>query len=152
MQNATTATTQQSSNPMTYLVSMEVPLGTEVFLQKRCGPEFAIEIGIPTMMPYLSDECIWNDNQKRVFERLENLYADKLWQALKRAKNRRELYFNFNRSDFERTGIDRPRAVCRYFLNELCRNNGACPRSNGKFFGMHWDVWGNGAFTTHFTW
>lgn len=89
-----------------------------------------------------------------MFERLENLYADKLWEALKRTKNRRELYFNFNYSDFERTGIDRPREVCALFLSELCISDGnsACPKSNGKFFGMWFDVWGNGAFTTHFTW
>ena len=131
---------------------MEVPLGTEVILQKRCSPEFAVEIGVPTRVPVFTSERIWDDKQKRVFERLEDLYADKLWTALKRANDRRELYFNFDRTHFERTGIDRPRAVCAYFLSELRRNDGACPRSNGKFFGMCWDVWGNGAFTTHFTW
>ena len=95
----------------TYNVTMDVPLGTYVVLQKWCSPEFALEIGKPSQMGReVPKDRIWTEKQKKVFERLENLYADKLWEALKHAKNRRELYFNFTYSDFERTGIDRPRA------------------------------------------
>lgn len=141
----------------TYNVNMEVSIGTYVVLQKWCSPEFAIEICDlkPSKMGCeVPKNRIWTVEQKMVFEDLENIYADKLWNAMKRAKKRRGLYFNFRRSDFEGRFHRYPRALCAFFLSELCRSdeNGACPKSKGKFFGMHFDVWGNGAFTTYFTW
>ena len=67
-----------------YNVTMEVPLGTYVVLQKWCSPEFALEIGKPSQIGHqVQNKRIWTVQQKNVFERLENLYADKTLGGIK---------------------------------------------------------------------
>ena len=138
------------------VLTYRVPFGTRVLFEKMCSPEFYNEVmlgAFPKNKGYGTAPLI-NPRFKYIFERLEEIYADELWNAIKRRGRVGSLHFNFNRADFERTGIGPPKLVCRLFLNELTRNDecSMCKRSNGKFFGMHFDVWNNGAFTTHFTW
>ena len=133
-----------------------VPKGTVLSEVVWCSPQFYNEICyLPKQPGFPPTITVWSTRETAIFLKLENIYADQLWSAiLKRAKaGRRELHFNFEYEDFCK-GIGKPRAVCSQFLNELCRNDhdAACYRSAGKFRGIHWDVWGNGAFTTHFTW
>lgn len=140
----------------TRTLTFEVPLGTKVIFKECCSPEWYIEISDTSVCASGRPKPhSWQPRELEVFRTLEDKYAYKLWNALKSAsaKGRRELHFNFDRADFERTGIDRPRVVCHYFLLELCNDKSeACTMSNGRFFGMRFDVWNNGAFTTHFEW
>lgn len=139
-----------------YKISLNVPIGTRVVYEKWCSPEFFNQVlkGSYPRLKGVTVENIINPRFSHVFEKLEELYADKLWEALKKRGKAGVLHFNFNREDFSRTGIGPPRLVCNMFLNELTKDgpNTFCKRSNGKFHGMHFDVWGNRAFTTHFTW
>ena len=136
--------------------SVKIPYGTTVVLEKWCSPEFLHQVlkrTNPRVKGYTHQYFI-EQKFEHVFEKLETLYADKLWNALTKRGTSGSLHFNFNREDFSRTGIGTPRLVCNMFLNELTKtgDHTICKRSNGKFHGMHFDVWGNGAFTTHFTW
>lgn len=139
-----------------YKISLNVPIGTRVLYEKWCSPEFFNEVlkGCYPRYKGISDENLINPRFSHIFERLEELYAEKLWVAIKKRGMSGTLHFNFNRDDFSRTGIGSPRTVCRMFINELTKEGTAtfCKRSNGKFHGIRFDVWGNGAFTTHFTW
>tara|TARA_A100001015_G_C14880403_1_gene668178 strand:+ start:215 stop:715 length:501 start_codon:yes stop_codon:yes gene_type:complete len=136
--------------------SVKVPCGTRVILEKWCSPEFYNQVlkkTNPRLKGY-THEYLLDPRFSYIFENLETLYADKLWDALKKKGTIGSLHFNFNREDFSRTGIANPRIVCNMFLNELTKSGDYtfCKRSNGKFHGMHFDVWENRAFTTHFTW
>ena len=148
-------TITSNTENMHYNISLRVPNGTRIVYEKWCSPEFFNEIikGFPrfkgnTISNIIDPKFLW------VFEKLEEIYADKLWEALKKRGKSGTLHFNFNRHDFERTGLGPPLMVCNMFLNELTKEgaNTFCKHSNGKFHGMQFNVWGNGAFTTHFWW
>ena len=92
--------------------------------------------------------------------------TDKYHESLKNAifdkskKGIRELYFNFGYDDFkfnlQFTG--NPRKMCNVWLEEMSNPkslyliDNETGFSKEHFEGIYWDVWGNGAFTTHFTW
>ena len=136
--------------------SVRVPYGTVVVLEKWCSTDFYNKVlkgSNPRVKGYTCNYLI-DEKFAHVFKKLEIQYADKLWNALKKRGTSGSLHFNFNRNDFSQTGIGSPRLVCNMFLNELTKTGDytICKRSNGKFHGMHYNVWGNRAFTTHFTW
>jgi hypothetical protein len=128
-----------------------------VLYDKWCSPLFYEEVmggAFPSHRGRVPVIQYINPVFKFYFEYLEDKYADRLWNAMKRRGQTRTLHFNFDRDDFSRTGIGPPKHVCGMFLNELCRDDKdtKCKRSCGKFMGIWFDVWNNGSFTTHFTW
>ncbi len=139
------------------VLSMDLA-GCVLFIEKWCSPQFAKEVlrgRLPDKPGKQPIRRYWWARASQVFRKLEDIYAFRLWKALLRAaaSGRRELYFNFQYQDFCRTGIDKPSKVCELFINELTLDiSTCCYATGGKFYGIHYDVWGNGAFTTHFTW
>ena len=105
-------------------------------------------------------------NRIQVFDDKMHTITDMYYNPLKDAilyKSERgiqELYFNFRFDDFKfnlpNTG--NPRKMCSIWISEMTNpeskylidNETGIKRQHFK--GLKWDVWGNGAFTTHFTW
>ena len=140
-----------------YTVQVQVPLGCVPIFQRWCSAEFAKYIlkGPPTRPVKYPIVKYWQPDEVQFFTFLENKYASKLWNAMTRKANRncRELYFNFEKRDFD-AGFETPAQACYMFLNELTRDDRACACSttNGKFYGMSFTVWDNASFTTFFSW
>lgn len=98
-------------------------------------------------------------------EKLEFLTAKYYWgvrNSIEHASKLglKEKYMNFDRLDFKADfpGLGNPRSFQRCWLDEMCNPESAYVPVNldtGKqdhFQGLNFDVWNNGAFTTHFTW
>jgi hypothetical protein len=75
------------------------------------------------------------------------------------AKGRREAYINFDWDDFKANcnGLGNPKQFQRIWIDEITNPDSIyLPKDeegNTKCLaGLHADIWGNGAFTTHFTW
>lgn len=151
-------TIDKLNTPSHQTFTLQVPLGTRIVYEKWCSTQFFIEVMGLTFPRWKGDDSLCsnliNPCYAYRFELLEAKYADRLWDAMKRRGRVGSLHFNFDKNDFSRTGLGTPRHVCQLFLCELCKESDVslCKQSNGKFFGMHFDVWNNGAFTTHFTW
>ena len=93
------------------------------------------------------------------FDWLFDKYTTDLVNRMERIsqKGGRQMYHNFCHDDFKAPrefNLGRPRRVCGLFLDALrMRKSGPYyKRFGGKMLGVGFDVWGNGAFTTHFTW
>jgi len=93
--------------------------------------------------------------------KLTDLYHEKIRSAIERASlnGSREKYMNFNYDDFKANfpGMGNPRAVQREWLNEMVNPtskylNIGEDTEKACFSGLKSDIWGNGKFTTHFTW
>ena len=105
-------------------------------------------------------------NRIQVFDDKMHAITDKYYDSLKKAilyKSERgiqELYFNFGYDDFKfnlhNTG--NPRRMCSIWISEMTNpeskylidNETGIKRQHLQ--GLKWNVCGNGAFTTHFTW
>jgi hypothetical protein len=141
-----------------YALHLQVPIGCVPIFQRWCSDDFAIHIlkGPPTRPVKYPGVKFWQPEQGQFFAFLEDRYAHKLWNAMERKSDRgaRELHFNFEKRDFDDAGFETPAQACTLFLNELTRDDraGACPATNGKFYGMTYNVWNNASFTTVFTW
>jgi len=102
----------------------------------------------------------------KIYDDKMHLITDMYYESLKNAilyKSERgiqELYYNFGYDDFKfnlhNTG--NPRRMCSIWISEMTNpeskylidNETGIKRQHLQ--GLKWDVWGNGAFTTHFTW
>ena len=121
--------------------TVKVPHGTVVVLEKWCSPEFFYQVlkGTKPRVKGYTNSFLIEQRFAHVFEKLETLYADKLWNALTKRGTSGSLHFNFHREDFSRTGIGSPRVVCNMFLDQLTKTGDFtfCKRSNGVvcFFG-----------------
>jgi len=141
----------------TYAIQLQVPIGCVPIFQRWCRDDFAKSIlkGPPSHPVKYPNIKYWQPTEGQFFAFLEDKYASRLWNAMKRKSDRgkREVYFNFDKFDFD-AGFETPAQACALFLNELTRDDraGACPATNGKFYGMAYNVWDNAAFTTVFTW
>ena len=107
----------QASSPMFYNLPLHVPYGTRVVYEKWCSPQFFHEVmnGAYPKNKGMSYIIQINPKFAHIFERLESIYADRLWNAIKEKGRKGSLHFNFNREDFSRTGMGTPRQVCNMF-------------------------------------
>ena len=93
------------------------------------------------------------------FDWLFDKYAQEIVNRIQRisVKGGTQMYHNFCHDDFKaprQLGLGKPRRVCGLFLDAL-RMTDKGPygkKFKGKLLGVGFDVWGNGAFTTHFNW
>jgi len=95
------------------------------------------------------------------FKLLNEKYFDMIERKIKNmsAKGKREAYINFSWEDFKANchGLGNPKQFQRLWINEITNpKSNYLPKDqdgNTKCLeGLHADIWGNGAFTTHFTW
>jgi len=95
------------------------------------------------------------------FKFLNEKYFDMIERKIKNmsAKGRREAYINFDWDDFKANcnGLGNPKQFQRIWIDEITNPDSIyLPKDeegNTKCLaGLHADIWGNGAFTTHFTW
>jgi hypothetical protein len=107
----------------------------------------------------------WEQRMKDVkqekFKMLNEKYFDMIERKIKNmsAKGRREAYINFDWDDFKANcnGLGNPRQFQRLWIDEITNPDSIyLPKdedgSTKCLEGLHADIWGNGAFTTHFTW
>ena len=99
--------------------------------------------------------------KKEKFEFLNDKYFDMIQRKIKNfsKQGKREAYINFNYDDFKANckGLGNPKAFQRLWINSITNPNSIYlpkdSQGNPKCLeGLHADIWGNGAFTTHFTW
>ena len=95
------------------------------------------------------------------FKLLNEKYFDMIERKIKNmsAKGKREAYINFDWNDFKANcnGLGNPKQFQRLWIDEIINPDSIyLPKDeDGKtkcLEGLHADIWGNGAFTTHFTW
>jgi len=95
------------------------------------------------------------------FKMLNEMYFDMIERKIKNmsVKGKREAYINFEWGHFKANcyGLGNPKQFQRLWINEVTNPNSIyLPKNedgNPKCLeGLHADIWGNGAFTTHFTW
>ena len=95
------------------------------------------------------------------FKMLNEKYFDMIERKIKNmsAKGRREAYINFDWDDFKANcnGLGNPKQFQRLWIDEITNPDSIyLPKDeDGKtkcLEGLHADIWGNRAFTTHFTW
>ena len=95
------------------------------------------------------------------FKLLNEKYFDMIERKIKNmsAKGRREAYINFDWGDFKANcnGLGNPKQFQRLWIDEITNPDSIyLPKDEeGKtkcLEGLEADIWGNGAFTTHFTW
>lgn len=95
------------------------------------------------------------------FKMLNEKYFDMIERKIKNmsVKGKREAYINFHWDDFKANchGLGNPKQFQRLWINEITNPHSTyLPKDkdgNAKCLeGLHADIWGNGAFTTHFTW
>jgi len=95
------------------------------------------------------------------FKMLNEKYFDMIERKIKNmsAKGKREAYINFDWDDFKANcnGLGNPKQFQRLWIDEITNPDSIyLPKDeDGKtkcLEGLHADIWGNGAFTTHFTW
>ena len=75
-------------------------------------------------------------------------------------QGKREKYINFDRNDFKANfpGLGTPIEFQNAWLEELSDPDSqyilvnTLTEQKDHFQGLEWDIWNNGAFTTHFTW
>ena len=101
------------------------------------------------------------DVKQEKFKMLNEKYFDMIERKIKNmsAKGRREAYINFDWDDFKANcnGLGNPKQFQRLWIDEITNPNSIyLPKdedgSTKCLEGLHADIWGNGAFTTHFTW
>ena len=95
------------------------------------------------------------------FKMFNEKYFDMIERKIKNmsVKGRREAYINFEWDDFKANchGLGNPKQFQRLWINEVTNPDSIyLPKDedgNPKCLqGLRADIWGNGAFTTHFTW
>lgn len=95
------------------------------------------------------------------FKLLNEKYFDMIERKIKNMseKGKREAYINFAWDDFKANchGLGNPKEFQRLWINEITNPDSIyLPKDvdgNSKCLqGLNADIWGNGAFTTHFTW
>lgn len=95
------------------------------------------------------------------FKMLNEKYFDMIERKIKNmsAKGKREAYINFDWNDFKANcnGLGNPKQFQRLWIDEITNPDSIyLPKDeDGKtkcLEGLHADIWGNGVFTTHFTW
>ena len=95
------------------------------------------------------------------FKFLNEKYFDMIERKIKNmsAKGIREAYINFDWDDFKANcnGLGNPKQFQRLWIDEITNPDSIyLPKDeDGKtkcLAGLHAHIWGNGAFTTHFTW
>lgn len=95
------------------------------------------------------------------FKILNEKYFDMIARKIKNmsAKGKREAYINFVWNDFKANchGLGNPKQFQRLWINEITNPHSIyLPKDedgNAKCLeGLRADIWGNGDFTTHFTW
>lgn len=136
------------------VVILTVPKGLVVQMYAWCSPQFCSEVmggSLPQRPGQIPDTVQCSSEECKVLRDLEVKYADAIWSALRRRRPVRKLLFNFKYDDFCK-GVGKPVDVCRRFLNELCRPEGVCTMSKGKFYGIHYEVTNKGTLTVHLTW
>lgn len=99
--------------------------------------------------------------KKEKFEFLNDKYFDMIQRKIMNfsKKGKREAYINFDYEDFKANcrGLGNPKQFQRLWINSITNPNSSYlpTDEDGKtkcLEGLHADIWGNGAFTTHFTW
>lgn len=95
------------------------------------------------------------------FKMLNEKYFNMIERKIKNmsTKGKREAYINFERDDFKANcdGLGNPKEFQRLWINEITNPISIyLPKDeNGNtkcLEGLDANIWGNGAFTTHFTW
>ena len=95
------------------------------------------------------------------FKLLNEKYFDMIERKIKNmsAKGKREAYINFDWDDFKANcnGLGNPKQFQRLWIDEITNPDSIyLPKdedgSTKCLEGLHADIWGNGSFTTHFTW
>ena len=95
------------------------------------------------------------------FKLLNEKYFDMIARKIKNmsAKGKREAYINFDWDDFKANcnGLGNPKQFQRLWIDEITNPDSIyLPKDeDGKtkcLEGLHANIWGNGTFTTHFTW
>lgn len=96
-----------------------------------------------------------------MFKKLNEKYFDMIERKIKNMseKGKREAYINFAWEDFKANchGLGNPKQFQRLWIDEITNPESIyLPKDkDGKtkcLQGLNADIWGNGSFTTHFTW
>lgn len=99
--------------------------------------------------------------KKEKFEFLNDKYFDMIQRKIMNfsKKGKREAYINFDYEDFKANcrGLGNPKQFQRLWIDSITNPNSSYlpVDKHGKtksLEGLRADIWGNGLFTTHFTW